>query len=329
MMRPNEKDKGAIKEQGSISLEAVLSFPLILILIFIFISAIHMEQDAIILSHALDQTAHEVALLMPLTDLAEQYIDPKAWIDQVIPDETLAQIAYDGLSDVLATVVASPFLLARLDVWARATAASQHRMPPLGQRKMVVDIDTERQSIWLCLSYENDSIFSDDWRQIRSRVPLWNAHLFEKQGDDDDDDDKDSIWSLPNFDRGLKIRQIFGGNLPATYPVLAAWNGHEAVAIKSMDWTAPTWSSASAVKRRVDRFINDLAQCEGSGGEGPSAGDIRSRRLILVIPDNEVPWKSASLLAAWQAEAALKGVSLDIREYGTSHAFEAATSPED
>jgi hypothetical protein len=313
-----------VKAKGTISLEAVLSFPLILMVIFIFISAIHMEQDAIILSHALDQTAHEVALLMPLTDLAEQYIDPKEWIEKVIPDKTLADIAYEGLSDVAATVLGSPFLLARLDTWARATAVSQQRMPPQGKRKMAVDIDHKRQAIWLCLSYENDSIFSDDWRQIRSRVPLWNAHLFEKKGSEDDEEDQDTIWSMPNFDRGLEIRRIFGGNLPATYPVLAGWNGHEALAIKSMDWTAPSWSTASAVKSRVNQFVNNLAACEGSGDGGPSPGEIQSKRLVLVIPDNEVAWKSEGLLASWKAEALLKGVTLDIREYGTSHAYEPA-----
>ena len=112
----HKEDKEKVKAKGTISLEAVLSFPLILMVIFIFISAIHMEQDAIILSHALDQTAHEVALLMPLTDLAEQYIDPKEWIEKVIPDKTLADIAYEGLSDVAATVLGSPFLLARLEI---------------------------------------------------------------------------------------------------------------------------------------------------------------------------------------------------------------------
>ena len=68
----HKEDKEKVKAKGTISLEAVLRFPLILMGIFIFISAIHMEQDAIILSHAVDQTAHEVALLMPLSDLAVQ-----------------------------------------------------------------------------------------------------------------------------------------------------------------------------------------------------------------------------------------------------------------
>jgi hypothetical protein len=43
------------------------------------------------------------------------------------------------------------------------------------------------------------------------------------------------------------------------------------------------------------------------------------RRLILVIPNNEIPWKSQALLDSWVALAAQKGVVLDIRECGTSH----------
>ncbi len=128
----HKEDKEKVKAKGTISLEAVLSFPLILMVIFIFISAIHMEQDAIILSRPGPDGAR-VALLMPLTDLAEQYIDPKEWIEKVIPDKALADIACEGLSDVAATVLGSPYNPARLDTWARATALSQQRMPPQGK----------------------------------------------------------------------------------------------------------------------------------------------------------------------------------------------------
>ena len=35
----------------------------------------------------------------------------------------------------------------------------------------------------------------------------------------------DDIWSLSNFQRGLKIRRLFGGNLPNSFPVIAGLTG--------------------------------------------------------------------------------------------------------
>lgn len=324
VLKRMKKGQGPAKSvEAMISLEAVLVFPFILMLLFVFIGGIQGEHEAIILSHALDQTAREIALFLPLADLAEGFLDPASWIRELIPDETLAGLALDGLSDIAATTLASPFLLQRLDVWVKAIAQSRQVRQPMGARRMAVDLDEYRQTIWLCLSFERSTLFTRDWCEIRSRVPVWNAHSFKEEGEGEGEESSDdSIWSLSNFERGLAFRQIFGGHLPTFYPVIAAWNGHEAVAIKSMDWTAPSWSTPSAVERRVDDFVRDLANFEGAGGEGPSPGEIGARRLILVIPGNEVNWKTEGLLSRWRQKAQGQGVSLDIREYGLSHVYQ-------
>lgn len=308
--------------KAGLSLEAILVIPMALVIVFAFIGVLQGQEDAIILSHALDQTAREVALLLPLADLAEHYVDPVSWIQEVIPDPDLAQIALNGLGDMAATVLASPLLLKRLDYWAKATARSRQRRQPAGARCLAVDFDPARQSIWLCLTFERPNYLKADSCQIKARVPVWNAHLFKQPGEEEDEEEDDDIWSLSNFERGLAFRRLFGGHLPQFYPVIASWDGHEAVSIKSMDWTAPTWSSPASVKRRLDGFIQDLASFEGAGGEGPSPGDIQGRRLILVIPCNDLDWKTGSLLDAWRQDAARQGVILDIREYGISRVHE-------
>ena len=122
-----------------------------------------------------------------------------------------------------------------------------------------------------------------EWTEIRSRVPVWNAFQSKQEGGGDDGE-ADGIWELTNFERGQAFRKIFGGHLPHFYPVIACWNGSEAVSIKSMDLTAPSWSSPAAAERRVNQLVNSLAAFEGIGGEGPAPGQIISRRLILIIP---------------------------------------------
>ncbi|MFA5586273.1 MAG: hypothetical protein WDA02_06970 [Saccharofermentanales bacterium] len=318
-----KKQENRIKVSGTLSLEAALIFPLALMILLTFLASILAEQDALILSHALDQTAREIALLLPAADLLESLDLPGAWLEETIPDESLRSLLADGLSDVAATVLASPFVLQRVDRWAAQAAAGQGRSPPAGTRKLAIDFDLKRQTIWLCLSYETSNLMRKDWIEIRSRIPVWNAGLFS-QSAGDSQEGRDGVWMLTNFERGQAIRGRFGGHLPLFYPVIALWDGHEAVSIKSMDWTAPSWQSPEAVKCRIDQLVAELSGFQGLGGEGPQPGQIRSRRLILVIPDNEISWKTGGLLASWQDQARSLGVILDIREYGTSRRYEPA-----
>jgi len=326
-MKPKDEKIRDHGLRGMLSLEAALVFPFLLILVLVFLGAVHGVQDAMIISHALDQTSREIALLLPLADLLENYADPVSRIKEIIPDETLAGLALDGLSDVAATVLASPFILQRLDLWVQATAHSQGRKPPGGARRLAVDFDEDRKTIWLCLSFEQTTLLTREWTEIRSRVPVWNAFQSKQEGGGDDGE-ADGIWELTNFERGQAFRKIFGGHLPHFYPVIACWNGSEAVSIKSMDLTAPSWSSPAAAERRVNQLVNSLAAFEGIGGEGPAPGQIISRRLILIIPGNQITWKTPQLLLQWTMQAELAGVKLDIREYGISHAHQPPDWPE-
>ncbi len=307
-----------VERRASLSLEAVLVFPLVLMLLLVFTIAIEGEQDAMILSHALDQTAKEISLLLPVADLLEKVDEPETLVRKWIPNDLLARVALDGMTDVAATVLASPFILSRVDTWATEIAKGRNRKKPMGERRLAVDVDDGNKSVWLILSLRKNAPTGEYRDVIRSRVPIWNAGFLKRS--EDGEENSDGIWELSNFERGNVFRRMFGGHLPVFYPVIAAWDGSEATSIKSMDWTAPSYSSPIQVERRINRFVSDLASFEGAGGEGPEPGTIRRRRLILVIPDNEISWKTEILLANWRSAASLQGVTLDIRECGTSHA---------
>ncbi|NMB28897.1 MAG: hypothetical protein GX991_02410 [Clostridiaceae bacterium] len=308
----------AAKHQASLSLETAIVFPLVLIIVLMFSIAVQGEQDAMILSHALDQTAKEIALLLPVADLLERVADPEMLVKQWIPNDLLAHVALDGMTDIAATVLVSPFILSRVDTWATEIAEGRNRQKPMGERRLAVDVDNENKTVWLILSLKKDTPTGQYYDVIRSRIPIWNAGLFSSN-EHSGEESYDGIWELSNFERGQKFRKLFGGHLPLFYPVIASWDGTEATSIKSMDWTAPSYSSPVHVEKRIDRLVSDLASFEGAGGEGPEPGSILYRRLILVIPKNEIPWKSQALLDRWVASAAQMGVVLDIRECGTSH----------
>ena len=313
--------------KGTISLEAALVFPVMIAIILLFVLAIQTVRDSIILGHALDQTANEIALLLPLEDVLESVVDAvdqEEWIRKTVSDPTLAKIAVDGMSDLASTLLASPFILNRVSYWSRLTATGQHCSPPDGEMKLAFDFDKNRKTCWLILSYRKMMPQGAPWQVIRSRVPIWNVYLFEERDDTsyEEDEDKDSVWMLSNFERGAAIRAAFGGHLPPFYPVIAMWNGVEAVSIKSMDITAPTYRSQDAAEKKIMHHVESLAAFQGAGEEGPSPGEIKKRRLILVIPDNSVSWKTSEVITCWQNMAASLGVILDVREYGTSYLYQ-------
>jgi hypothetical protein len=133
---------------------------------------------------------------------------------------------------------------------------------------------------------------------------------------------EEDIWSLDNFTRGRKIREIFGANLPWGFPGISSFKNGCAILIRSMDITAPTYHQPENVERTVIRYIDDLADYAGQvkpwGKEEivilPE--EIKSRKLLLVIPGNPAADGVTEALERCRVYAAGRGVWLDIRRYG-------------
>lgn len=99
-----------------------------------------------------------------------------------------------------------------------------------------------------------------------------------------------SVWSLSNFERGRIIRQVFGGNLPSNYPVIAKFESGNATMIKSLDHTAKTYQDVNNFSITIKNMVMELVEFNGRnyGGVEVKAGDIKRRELLLVMPVNEM-----------------------------------------
>jgi hypothetical protein len=144
----------------------------------------------------------------------------------------------------------------------------------------------------------------------------------EASGVLDGPDASEDIWALDNFKRGAKFRSMFGANLPASFPVIAAFEGGKAVMIKSMDLTAKSYRNTGTVRETIDSYIRELSRYRGQ--ESPwGAGnivireaDIRQRELLLIIPRNELPAEVELLLSQYGSKAAASGVLFRLERYG-------------
>lgn len=135
--------------------------------------------------------------------------------------------------------------------------------------------------------------------------------------------DTDDIWSLDNFSRGLKIRRLFGANLPTSFPVIAKFDNGNAVMIKSMDLTAESYQKGNNAEKTLKLYMEELIGYKGQNKPWGSDGilvreeDIKSRELILVIPKNQLSDANEKMLSDMAGMANSKGVRLVVERYGT------------
>lgn len=158
----------------------------------------------------------------------------------------------------------------------------------------------------------------------RVRIKAWMGGD-EKTGVLDDNTGSgtvDDIWSLSNFQRGLKIRRNFGANLPDNFPVIAKYENGKAVMIKSMDLTASSYQISGNAAKTLKGYINELAKYRGQNEPWGRddivirSSDIRQKELLLVIPENELSDELEHMLSNMVQYADSKGIQLVIKRYG-------------
>jgi predicted transcriptional regulator len=117
------------------------------------------------------------------------------------------------------------------------------------------------------------------------------------------------------------VDEMFGGSLPLGFPGLSSFSNGEAMLVKSLDATAATYQDSNVLKRTIDGYVKSLAAY--AGNEKPwgqdniyiPADSITSRRLVLVIPTNELPESLENAITACVDSARSQGVELQVERY--------------
>jgi hypothetical protein len=161
-------------------------------------------------------------------------------------------------------------------------------------------------------------------------------------GDDEyaryrDEENDEDIWSLDNFTRGRKIRELFGANLPFTFPVIARYDNDSGTItmIKSMDLTLAYYQDPAVVSKKIRIYIDELKAYKGQ--ETPWGRDkiviknsnIAKRQLTLVIPGNSIVSVVMKEIEQCRFYAANNGVDLNVVKYGKKQIFGEETEDEE
>lgn len=324
-----------VEKRGSFALEAALSVPVLLVTLLFLIAMLLSVEAEMRLKTAVDRTAAEIALLppiifslidenemkLPVADLLSgSEISPdstsaqlRAGVLSIINPDKLEALVNDAALDLTSSILFSSLINARIRYWQDRLGKSSLLSAPSAW----LDWNLADDQLYLEVDYEIRTLLGRSERQFTALVPIWRP----QQPEAEEKKDSESIWQLDNFSRGQKLRSRFGGNLPASYPVIARFENGEVLAIKSMDLTRPTYSDPRAVFSRVSTQISELAAFAGTakpfGRDSVwiQATDIQSRRLLLIVPVDSDLTRYGQTFAALTREAAAKGVTFEIVSY--------------
>jgi hypothetical protein len=132
----------------------------------------------------------------------------------------------------------------------------------------------------------------------------------------------ENIWELDNFERGRRIRKLYGANLPDNFPVICSFTDGKAVIIKSLDFTTKTYSNTERIHERLKEIIN---VCEEYNGQGTPWGkdniiirknQILSKEIVIVVPSDVMTAEQARQFEQGKYVAESKGIQLRIEKYG-------------
>jgi hypothetical protein len=124
-----------------------------------------------------------------------------------------------------------------------------------------------------------------------------------------------SIWDLPNKQRGLKIEEIYGGNLPYDFPIIDIYNEatNTGTSIKSINLNSKTYQDMVKLNRLLKQYVDDINNC-GVIHYKQKSYEITIKKLIIVIPKASINDNNKAVMEQIKAYGSANGVDITISE---------------
>ena len=321
-----------INKKGTVSLETAISLSIVLIFITGIICVTVFLRTDILMQRSVEQSCEDFAMIMPCSVTASDTVSTlvNALPDNASGNSDIERIgsAVAGIDTITSGSVRAALLTIIMGERFTDDIASQYvdyngGSNFWGPEQICVDLDIEDYYIDVNVTYCINTIIGPIQRQIISVIPFYGDFELFLSADDGESQPSDDIWHEDNFTRGRYFAQMYGANLPPTFPVINSYNSGNVTSIVSIDLNRPTYATAAACLLKVSGQIDQLAGFNGarvnnSGSSYDIPGEsITSRTLIVVIPEDS-PGSSAAALDTMYAYAAARGVLLQIERYGIS-----------
>ena len=329
-------------KKGAVTIESAIAFTITMVLLASIVSAVCFYRTDILMTRAVNQSCENVSLLFPLTvpagDAASVMLNafPDTALDGTNATKLLGTVAkvaggVDQASGhklqelVLEGVLAGTMADNIASYYKQRNGGSSFFCPD--DIDVRLDISTKRHVIEVTTEYSVVTIVGRRQRTIYSVIPLYGDSSLILEGDDSKNGG-DDIWGLDNFSRGEGFRNVFGSNLPKTYPVIDNYENGNATSFKSIDLTAPYYQSKSKIAKSIKKDVDELSAFKGGektiDGKRYKVDNISGKILKVVIPAN-TPKDRKETIKSLEEYAKSKGVKLVIEEYGNSTKYAGKT----
>ena len=330
-----------VKKMGSIILEAAITLPLFILVICAMVSGITIVNSELYLQRATENVVSELNVAIPfasngilcLDDITSSLgIGDENMTDTTEIDEVLGLVGAAcgvtgvDLEDILSTAVLGRYTRDRILVeYQKLTDSGWVYDQLIHDVSVYLDYNGKEKSIYLTVFYDISCGKIVLSRSYCTSIAIYADQLPLRAEGKTETQESDSVWDQENFDRGIALREEFGGNLPYNYPVISRFDSGEAVSIKSVDTTSPYYMNSINLTRKIKGYINDLSEFSGRDYAGTSIqeDEIKSRSLLLVVPENgsENCLEEIEDLVIYARE---QGVDLEIHKFGESHRYNEA-----
>lgn len=325
------------KRAGSIVLEAAITVPVVVVLMLSMLSSMTVVNADLCVHRATENVIQGINVAIPFAASGFNCLDEVTAalgigdlfdVDMKGVDEVLgifgsiAGATGVELEDVLTTALFGRYVRDRILVeYGKLSDGSPIAKELMGDMSVYLDYCGDANCVLVKVFYKLKMGTFQSSRQYISTISIYaeNITLGAPSEDKKPDDD---IWEKDNFSRGTAFREMYGGNLPFNYPVISGFSDGKATMIKSIDTTSPYYGDIAVLNKVLKGYIDDLAGFDGAkwGETVISPGDIHSKELIVVIPENgDASCKMA--IEEMRSYAQEKGIVLRIETYGVSNKY--------
>lgn len=328
-------------KRGQIAVEAAIAFTITLVFLASIVSAIDYYRTDILMRRAVEQTCERMALLYPVSVPASDFMSAavNAFPDMGIGDTKGATVISKATSvgmgidnatghTIKELILQGVFSKTMEDQIRKAFVernGGSHFFEPK-DIDVFFNISDSHHVIEVTTDYTVVTIAGRKERSIYSVIPLYGEPVLNLNPSKSEKSaaKKDNIWSLSNFDRGDSFRELYGANLPKTFPVIDSVDGGKVTAIRSIDLTSPYYQDTAHIEKKI---ISDIKAIKGFepqsariNGKTYSVDRVDSRYLKVVIPKNsgQIGKETVENLKGY---AFIQGVILEVEEYETSERY--------
>ncbi|MBN1623478.1 MAG: hypothetical protein JW903_03835 [Clostridia bacterium] len=185
------------------------------------------------------------------------------------------------------------------------------KYPEMAKNLVFLGITSE-ESVKIIASYKYPSIFGDIKTTLSSVCPLWC-------GDGKSAADEECVWNLAPNERGRRIEQLFGGNLPEFFPIIDSFDfiSGEAICILSIDTTLEVYKTENEIRKVIEEEAEKLRNFSSgaSGGVKINPNDISSRKLLVVIPQNQLSDDQENMLEDIVFATMDSGIQVEVKRF--------------